>query len=103
MPSTISSAHSTTASAGHSIVGPTLLIVNICVHNSVLPHSSSTVYTISYVAPSQSTVPLVKVGPTAVTVVVKPHDAATTGVPSKISSAHSTTAVSYTHLRAHRD
>ena len=59
-------------------------------------------YTISYVAPSQSAVPLVKVGPTVVTVVVKPHDAATTGVPSTISSAHSTTAsagpVSYTHL-----
>ena len=52
--STISFAHSTTTSPAHSIVGPTFDIVNVCVHHAVLPHPSSTVYTISYAAPSQS-------------------------------------------------
>ena len=92
VPSVMSSSHSTILSAGHSIVGPTFDIVNVCVQLSVLPHPSSTVYTISYLAPSQDVVPLTKVGPTVVTVDVNPHDVVTTGVPSTMSSAHSTIA-----------
>ena len=47
IPTEISDAHSTVASAGHVIVGTAFDKVNVRVHTAVLPHSSVTVYSIS--------------------------------------------------------
>ncbi len=91
-PSAISAAHSTTSSAGQVITGGSLAMVKVCVHMTVLPHSSSAVYTISYIAPGQSASPLTRAGVLLVIVTDAPQLVVAIATPAMISAAHSTTA-----------